>query len=64
MNKQFSIERMIAQPLLLDQPLQGFRHRLLLRPPPAGSSEAQDFYRRMAEQFKSFNPRAELGVQG
>lgn len=32
--------------------------------PPAASDEAQAFYRSMAEQFKSFNPRAELEVQG
>lgn len=32
--------------------------------PPAGSDEAQAFYRSMAEHFKSFNPRAQLGVHG
>ncbi|MDQ3186137.1 MAG: DnaJ domain-containing protein [Pseudomonadota bacterium] len=30
--------------------------------PPAADDAAQSFYRRMAEQFKSFNPRAGLGV--
>lgn len=31
--------------------------------PPADSEAAQSFYRDMASQFKSFNPRAKLGVQ-
>ncbi|HET7101823.1 MAG TPA: DnaJ C-terminal domain-containing protein, partial [Terriglobia bacterium] len=32
---------------------------------PAASTEAEkDFYRGMSEHFKSFNPRAGLGVKG
>ncbi len=32
-------------------------------PPPAASEEDKAFYRQMAEQFKSYNPRARLGVK-
>lgn len=31
-------------------------------PPPAADDRDRDFYRDMAERFKSFNPRARLGV--
>ncbi|HEU4853949.1 MAG TPA: DnaJ C-terminal domain-containing protein [Nitrosospira sp.] len=36
---------------------------LRIVPPPASDEAAKAFYRGMAEQFKSFNPRARLGVQ-
>ena len=32
-------------------------------PPPAASDDDKAFYRQMAEQFKSYNPRARLGVE-
>jgi curved DNA-binding protein len=35
---------------------------LRIVPPPATDEAAKSFYRSMAEQFKSFNPRAKLGV--
>jgi curved DNA-binding protein len=36
---------------------------LRIVPPPATDEKDKAFYRGMAEQFKSFNPRANLGVQ-
>lgn len=36
---------------------------LRIVPPPATDEREKAFYRNMAEQFKSFNPRAKLGVQ-
>src|SRR5687768_9414030 len=36
---------------------------LRIVPPPANDESDKAFYRSMAEQFKSFNPRAKLGVQ-
>jgi curved DNA-binding protein len=36
---------------------------LRIVPPPATDEKDKAFYRRMAEQFKSFNPRSNLGVQ-
>ena len=36
---------------------------LRIAPPPATDESDKAFYRSMAEQFKSFNPRAKLGVQ-
>jgi curved DNA-binding protein len=36
---------------------------LRIVPPPATDESDRAFYRSMAEQFKSFNPRAKLGVQ-
>ncbi|HEU4855648.1 MAG TPA: DnaJ C-terminal domain-containing protein [Nitrosospira sp.] len=36
---------------------------LRIAPPPATDERDKAFYRSMAEQFKSFNPRAKLGVQ-
>jgi curved DNA-binding protein len=36
---------------------------LRIVPPPATDERDKAFYRSMAEQFKSFNPRAKLGVQ-
>jgi curved DNA-binding protein len=35
---------------------------LQIATPPAADEAAEAFYREMAEQFKSFNPRAKLGV--
>jgi curved DNA-binding protein len=36
---------------------------LRIAPPPATDERDKAFYRSMAEQFKSFNPRAKLGMQ-
>jgi len=36
---------------------------LRTEPPPAATEPDRAFYRKMAEQFKSYNPRARLGVE-